>query len=100
MISSARQAIACILLLWPTIIFAQSQTVADKESNGSVSGTVTVKGDAVSGVVVGLISMEQRFQRPTPLKATTDEEGKYHINNVRPGPYELTVSSLTYVAKA
>ena len=97
MISSSRQAIACILLLWPTIIFAQSQTVSDKEANGTVSGKVTVKGNGVSGVVVGLINSQQRFHQAPVQKAVTGEDGVYRINNVKPGAYELAVSSLTYV---
>lgn len=97
MISSARQAIACILLLWPTIIFAQSQTVSDKVPNGSVSGKVTVKGNAVSGIVVGLISTQQRFGQGPVQKAVTDGDGIYRITNVKSGAYELAVSSLTYV---
>jgi protocatechuate 3,4-dioxygenase beta subunit len=98
MISSARQAIACILLILSTILFAQSQTVSDKDSNGSISGKVTVKDKGVSGIVVGLIATGQRSSQTTVQKATTDEEGNYKISNVRPGAYELAVSSLIYVA--
>lgn len=97
MISSSRQAVACILLLWPTIIFAQSQTASDKEPNGTISGKVTVKGNAVSGVVVGLINSQQRFGQAPVKKAVTDDDGIYRITNVKSGAYELAVSSLIYV---
>lgn len=98
MISSARQAIACILLIWPTIICAQSQIAPDKSSHGTVSGKVTHKDNGVSGVTVGLNFVEEYRQRSSRNKAVTDESGNYRITNVPPGSYEVAVSMLGYVA--
>lgn len=98
MLSSARQAIACILLIWPTIIFAQSQTAPDKSDLATISGRVTHKDNGVSGVTVGLILLDEHRQSSSRQKAITDEDGNYRITNVAPGSYDVAVSLPAYVA--
>ena len=97
MISSARQAIACILLIWPTVIFAQSQTASDKSATATITGKVTIKGEGVAGIVVGLNNLIQDEVRPSRNRTTTDDDGKYRLTNVQPGRYEIIVASPTHV---
>jgi hypothetical protein len=98
MVSSARTAIACTLLILSTIVFAHSQSVSDKSSTGTISGRVTLKGKGLSGVVVGLTLAEYQRHQPARHRSVTDEEGNYRITNVPPGSYEVAVSTPAYAA--
>ena len=52
MVSSGRQAIACILLILGVAIYSQAQTTSAKEPTASISGKVTFKGKGVPGIMV------------------------------------------------
>ena len=52
MVSSGRQAIACILLILGVAIYSHAQTTSAKEPTASISGKVTLKGKGVPGIVV------------------------------------------------
>jgi uncharacterized GH25 family protein len=82
MVSSARQAVACILLIFCVTACAQAQ----KEQTASVSGKVTLKDKAVAGVVVVMIEPNSGRARH---RGTTDDEGNYRINNIPPGNYQV-----------
>ena len=88
MLSSTRQAIACILCIFTTAILAQSQTAAVKEAGSTVSGRVTIKEKPVQGVVVSL-RVNDRYgrQRSPTYRAKTDVNGEYRITNVPAGTY-------------
>jgi len=98
MVSSARTAIACTLLILSTIVCAHSQSVSDKSSTNTISGRVTLKGKGLSGVVVGLTLAEYQRHQTTRHRSVTDEEGNYRITNVPPGSYEVAVSTPAYTA--
>lgn len=90
MVSSARQAIACILVIFGAAICIQSQTFPAKGPTATITGKVTVKGKGLPGVAVGLRLLESSGQQQsTRYKAVTDEEGNYRISNVPPGNYQV-----------
>src|SRR5687768_4366480 len=78
-----RSVISSILFLLTASVFAQ---------NGTISGTVT---DAKSGeTVVGANVVIQG----TTVGSATDIDGKFNIQNVKPGTYDLSVTFVTYKA--
>jgi len=93
--SSARQAIACILVIFGTAFFTHSQTVPAKGPTATISGKVTVKGKGLPGIVVTLRSLESN-QR-TRDKAVTDEQGNYVLSKVPPGNYQVVPVAPAYV---
>jgi 5-hydroxyisourate hydrolase-like protein (transthyretin family) len=64
---------------------ANSQT-KPKNADATVSGKVTLKGKPAPGIVVG-IRLSQAEQSSPTFKATTDQDGVYHISNVPSGNY-------------
>jgi protocatechuate 3,4-dioxygenase beta subunit len=88
MLSSTRQAIACIFCIFSAAILAQSQTGPVKELTSTVSGKVTVKDKPVQGVVIGLrVRDNSGRSRSNTYKGTTDVNGEYRITNVPAGNY-------------
>lgn len=100
MVFSRRQTIVCILLLLSPVVTARSQSAVDKAATSTISGTVTLGGKGLSGVVVALaISDQYRSNfRPTRFRSTTNEDGNYQIKNVPPGTYDVIPASPAYVA--
>jgi protocatechuate 3,4-dioxygenase beta subunit len=96
MVSSIRQAIACILLVFGATIFIQSQTVPAKGPTATISGKVTLKGKGLPGIVVALRSIESN-QRVKAYKALTDEEGNYRLTNVAPGNYQVATVAPAFI---
>jgi protocatechuate 3,4-dioxygenase beta subunit len=98
MLSSTRQAIACILCIFTTAILAQSQTASVKELTSTVSGRVTVKDKPLQGVVVSL-RLNDRYERRTftSYKARTDVNGEYRITNVPAGNYLIVPLAPAFV---
>ncbi|HSE15879.1 MAG TPA: carboxypeptidase regulatory-like domain-containing protein [Pyrinomonadaceae bacterium] len=91
MVSSARLAIASVLLIMSAIASAPAQTNPDKTpSGGNITGKVTLKNKGIAGVVV--FAEEQYVQRPTRsnYRGTTDQTGTYRIANVPAGTYTIT----------
>ena len=71
-------------------VFAQSATT------GSIEGTVTdSSGAAVPGVTVKVTSPNLISAQ----SANTDENGNYHISNLPPGKYSVTVESVKGFSK-
>jgi len=88
MVSSSRQAIACVLFIFLAAVCSQSQVAAVKTA--TISGRVTIKTKALAGiVVVARPSDSGRPVRPR-YRATTDQNGNYQITNVLPGTYQVT----------
>jgi len=80
--SSARQAIACILLILGVAAYAQAQSSAAKEQTASISGKVTFKNKGMAGIVVVVIDNSNSLR--SRHRGTTDDEGNYRINNILP----------------
>jgi protocatechuate 3,4-dioxygenase beta subunit len=94
--SSARQAIACILVIFGTASFTHSQTVPAKGPTATISGKITVKGKGLPGMAVVLRPVESN-ERGTRYKAVTDEEGNYRFTNVTPGNYQVLPAASAFI---
>ena len=81
--------VACILLVLSPAICARAQRPLEKVPTGSISGTVTVKGKAVPGIVINARNPNASWRRERH-RATTDELGNYHITSLPPGRYEVS----------
>ena len=92
MVSSARQAIACILLIFSAFVYVRSQSAAEKVTS-TITGKVTVKGKGVPGIGVSLTLREASSASTTRHKAVTDDQGNYRIPNVPPGTYTVAVGA-------
>lgn len=71
------------------VICAVSQTQTNpnkKSSGGQVSGSVTIRGKPAAGLVIRLRKSDSSSS-DSILKATTNEEGNYHVSGVSPGTY-------------
>jgi 5-hydroxyisourate hydrolase-like protein (transthyretin family) len=74
-----------------------AKTTTAKVARGTVSGRVTIKNKPAPGVVVGLRKLITTVTIEPFLKATTDQEGVYHITNVAAGSYEILPAAPAYV---
>lgn len=92
-------AFACVLFLTATC-FAQGP------ESGSIAGKVLLDGKPAPGVIVvatpdssNPARMVERMLNPSSApKATTDSDGRYRIEGLRAGKYEVAVSSRVLVS--
>jgi protocatechuate 3,4-dioxygenase beta subunit len=101
MVSSARQAVTCFLLIFSGTLYAYSQTttLTAKTSTASISGKVTIKGKAAAGIVVGVRLMQTSDPQPGRHKAVTDDQGNYKIVNLPPGHYQVVAVAPVYISE-
>lgn len=66
---------------------ARSQSKTSKKN--SVAGKVTIKGKPASGITVGLQTNDGSSSNHPLYKATTDQDGRYRINEVPAGGYQV-----------
>jgi len=100
MVSSARQAVTCFLLIFFSALHAQSQTTLPaKTSTASISGKVTIKGKAAAGIVVGVRLIQSSSYQLSRNKAVTDDQGNYKIINIPPGHYEVVAVAPVYISE-
>ncbi len=85
MLSSARQAIACVLFIFIASIFACAQVTPAK--TGSVTGKITLKSKPLSGIVVAARQSNYSGMDRSRYRGTTDQTGTYRITNLPPGTY-------------
>jgi Carboxypeptidase regulatory-like domain len=94
---SSRQAFACILLIFGTILCARSQGTPEKNT-ASISGKVTIKGKGVPGVVIVLVdSRDAGGRNQNRPRATTDQTGNYRITNIPAGAYHVNPVTPAFV---
>jgi hypothetical protein len=98
MVSSTRQAIAGILIIFSAAVLARAQTVQPKEPTATITGKITIKGKGAPGIFITLRRQESSFRRQlTGLRAVTDNEGKYRIENITAGSYVVIPVAPAYV---
>lgn len=73
--------------LFAACLMVQAQNPAQKTNPSTISGKVTLKGNGVPGIPVG-VRPTSGSARPTHL-VTTDQQGNYRIPNVAPGQYQV-----------
>jgi hypothetical protein len=97
MVSSTRQAIAGLLVIFAVAVLAHAQTTPVKEPTATVSGRITIKDKPAPGIAVGLRVNEPPRQQPVSYRAVTDVNGEYRITNVPAGNYWMNVSAPAFV---
>src|SRR5215212_6164413 len=96
-----RSVIIALLLAYAVSAGAQSQPQEAKETTASIasiSGQVTIGGTPAAGVIVTLNESNpdspngsaNRSSRESMVKATTDAEGRYRLENLSEGRYLIT----------
>ena len=95
MVSSGRQAIACILLILGLAIYSHAQTASTKEPTASISGKVTFKDKGVPGIMVVLSDPNRGFATPS-YRGATDASGNYRISNIPEGTYIVGPHALAF----
>ena len=99
MLSLTRYAIASTLLLVLCsagfLLRAQSQTKTPKK--GSVAGKVTLKSKPAPGIAVGLRTSQPTGPFEPSFMAKTDEEGKYRLNDIPAGSYQVAPAAPAFV---
>lgn len=83
-------------LFFVLCISVVAQTPAKKIGTSTISGKITVKGNGIAGVRVGVRDKDSGTVRAV-LSATTDSEGNYRIANVPPGTYDIMPGSPKFV---
>lgn len=79
---------------------------AQNPESGSIAGKVLLDGKPAPGVIIvatpdssNRVTMFERVLKPSPApKATTDSDGRYRIEGLRAGKYEVAVSSRVLVS--
>src|SRR5262245_43766740 len=98
--SSARWAIACVLLFLSAVSHAQSQSALVKVGTASISGKVTVKGKAAPGLVVMAIPSDRHGNLGRDnYRAITDPLGNYRISKIPAGGYEVRLLTQSLVTE-
>ena len=93
---STRQTIACILLIAGITVCGYAQTTPAKEITSTISGKVTVQGNAVQGVIITLRSNESR--KLLNQRGVTNANGEYRMTNVPAGSYTVLPAAASFVA--
>lgn len=95
----AHQSILCVLLIACAHLgIVKSQTGQDKKTGtGSISGNVSIKGKAATGITVVLRYANVGYPQATNYQAKTDEEGNYRISNLPPGSYQVSPDAQAFV---
>src|ERR1700752_5356897 len=100
MMSSTRQALACVLLVAGVTVCGHAQTTSTKEPTSSISGKVTFHGDGVNGVIVILRSSDgNSYRKLTNYRGVTDAKGEYRITNVPAGNYLVSPTASAFVVE-
>ena len=99
MVSSTRQAIACIVFIVAIAAYAPAQTTPTKDQTASIGGKVTLKDKGVAGVVVVLTEDKYAAWQRFRYRATTDNEGNYRITNIPAGNYYVVPLAPAFVSE-
>lgn len=90
MISSTKLIRRSALILFSSILFANSVLLAQTTGTGSISGTVT---DATGAVVSSAQIIATHIATGNSFSASADQKGYYVLSSLRIGEYEIEVSA-------
>jgi hypothetical protein len=82
------------LMSLPSLTLAQTP---QKQGTGVITGRVTLRGKAMTGIGVVLFADERTPQRKAISKAETDYEGRYRLSNVPAGRYTVVAIAPAHV---
>src|SRR6185295_13359188 len=98
-ISLSRVSIVGVLLLaFITVANGQSANPTPKPT-GSISGRVTIDGNAAAGVTVAAVSGETVNRRNASARAVSDVQGYYVISGLEPGQYQIWTLTPSMIAE-
>jgi hypothetical protein len=97
MVSSTRQALAGLLVIFGVAVLVHAQTPPVKEPTSTVSGRITVKDKPAPGIAVGLRIQDPSRQQPVAHRAVTDVNGEYRITNVPAGTWYMSIIAPAFV---
>jgi protocatechuate 3,4-dioxygenase beta subunit len=107
--SSLARAIFISLLIGTQAFAGSASPVQDSKESGSITGRVTVDGKPARGVVVIAAQsvptdpakvLERMFSLSKSPKAETDSEGRFRLEGLPAGSYEVAPSAPTLVGPA
>ena len=107
--SSLARAIFISLLVGIPTFAGSASPVQDPKENGTITGRVTVDGKPARGVVVIAApsvpsdtakALERMFSLSKSPRAETDSEGRYRLEGLPAGSYEIAPSAPTLVSLA
>jgi len=96
MISSTLKVAGCLFAV-SLIVHAQNPIQKTQSGVSSVSGKITMKGNGVSGILIGARVAQQGPRRVPPVVTTTDQQGNYKLSNLAPGQYEIVTGAPQFV---
>jgi hypothetical protein len=81
------------------LVCVASSAHAQKDAPASIAGRVTDGDRGVSGVVVTLMSGDPSQRLKTVARAKTDAEGRFRLENVAPGRYQIMPFAPVYIVQ-
>jgi len=90
--------IGVLLLAFITVASAQSADPKPKPT-GSISGRVTIDGNAAAGIPVAAVSGETVNRRNSAARAVSDVQGYYLISGLGPGQYQIWTLTPSMIAE-
>lgn len=97
MVSSTRQAIAGLLVIFGVAVLVHAQTTPAKEPTSTISGRITVKDKPAPGIAVGLRLHDSTRVTSVSHRAVTDVNGEFRITNVPAGTYIAGIVAPAFV---
>jgi hypothetical protein len=85
-VSLERAFLGVLLLLLPCLATAQEQKA---NPVGSISGRVMIEGKAAAGIPVAAVAGQSVNRRDAAARTVTDNEGRYLLNGLAPGQYQV-----------
>jgi Carboxypeptidase regulatory-like domain len=82
----------------PIQVTAQPALKTAPAGTATVAGRVLLNGEPARGVTVGLQGQQAGIQPNNPLRAKTDEEGRYLITGIAAGRYSVMALAPGYVS--
>jgi 5-hydroxyisourate hydrolase-like protein (transthyretin family) len=91
--------LAVMVISFAICAVAQPQTKPNKKTQaGQISGNVTVRGKPAGGIAISVRMNNSNSWSDPQSRATTDDDGKYHIEGLSPGTYVIAPIAWAFVS--